>query len=144
MGELDVAAEVLIQRRGGELVDGLGNIVAGSLDRDVVVLLEVDTGVLLGRVVRGTEKLTLDTGVSRAGDVLSVAPLAITRAASAVVAATTTTRVAVEVAATAITTASTTPAAAAVVVLVGGNVVAPVGLAGAVVLAAKRLVTVAE
>lgn len=139
VGELDVAAEVLIQRRGGELVDGLGNIVAGSLDRNVVVLLEVDTGVLLGRVVGGTEKLTLDTGVSRTGDVLSVAPLAITRAASSVTTTTTATRVAVEVAAAAITTASTTPAAAAVVVLVGGNVVAPVGLAGAVVLAAEKV-----
>lgn len=139
VGEFDVAAEVLIQRGSGELVNGLGNLVAGSLDRNVVVLLKVDTGVLLGRVVGGTEKFTLDTGVSRTGDVLSVAPLPIARAASGVTTTATTTRVAVQVAAAAITTASTTPAAAAVVVLVGGNIVAPVGLASTVVLAAEKV-----
>jgi hypothetical protein len=62
-GHLDVAAQVLIQRRGGELVNRLRDVLAGSLDGNVVVLLEVDTGVLLGRVVGSTEELTLDAGV---------------------------------------------------------------------------------
>jgi hypothetical protein len=89
--------------------------------------------VLLGRVLgSGTEKLALDTGVSRAGDVLSVAPLSITRSTSSRSA---TARVTVEVTATAVTTTSTTPAASAVVVaLEGRNIVAPVVLAGTVVL----------
>lgn len=120
----------------------LGNVCTGSLNRDVVVLLEVDTSVLLGRVLgSNTEKLALDTGVGRAGDVLSIAPLSITRSAGS--GSATTTRVTVEVAATAVATTSTAPAASAVVVaLVGRNIVAPVVLAGAVVLAVKWLVNV--
>lgn len=92
VGELDVAAKVLVQGRSGELVDRLGDVLAGSLNGDVVVLLEVDTSVLLGRIIIGnTEKLTLDTGVSRTGNVLSVAPLSIARTASRVSSVITTT-----------------------------------------------------
>jgi hypothetical protein len=100
--------------------------------------------VLLGRVLgSNTEKLALDTGVSRARDVLSIAPLSIARSASSGSATTTTTRVTVEVAATAVATSSTAPAASAVVVaLEGRNIVAPVVLAGTVVLAVKRLANV--
>jgi hypothetical protein len=130
VSELDVAAQMLIQRRSRELVNGLRNILTRSLNGDVVVLLEVDTGVLLGRIVgSGAEKLALDTGVSRARNVLSIAPLSVARSAGSRSA---TTRVAV-VAATAVTT-STTPAASAVVVLVGRDIVTPVGLASTVVL----------
>jgi hypothetical protein len=135
VSELDVAAQMLIQGRSGELVNGLRNILTGSLNGNVVVLLEVDTGVLLGRIVgSGAEKLALDTGVSRAGNVLSIAPLSIARSAGSRSA----TRVAV-VAATAVTT-STTPAASAVVVLVGWDIVAPVGLASTVVLVSPSTV----
>ncbi|KAI6767232.1 hypothetical protein HG531_011592 [Fusarium graminearum] len=115
VSELNVAAQVFVQRRCGELVNRLGNVCTGSLNRDVVVLLEVDTSVLLGRVLgSNTEKLALDTGVGRAGDVLSIAPLSITRSAGS--GSATTTRVTVEVAATAVATTSTAPAASAVVV----------------------------
>jgi len=46
---------VVIQRGIGESVDGLGDILTGGLNRDVVVVGEVDTGLLLGRVVGDTE-----------------------------------------------------------------------------------------
>ena len=89
-GELDVGDQVVIQGRVGEGVDGLGNVLAGGLDGDVVVVGEVDAGVLLGRVVGGTEQLDLDAGVGGTGDVLSVAPLAVAGAAGGVGRATTT------------------------------------------------------
>jgi hypothetical protein len=140
VGELDVAAQMFIQRGGGELVNRLRHVGTGSLNGDVVVLLEVDTGVLLGRIVgSGTEELALDTGVSRTGNVLSVSPLSITRSASSGSAAA---RVAVEVAATTVATTSTAPATSAVVVLVGRDVVAPIVLASTVVLVSPG--TVAE
>jgi len=134
VSKLDIAAEMLIQRRSGELVDRLRNLMTRSLNGNVIVLLEVDTGVLLRGVIGGTKKLALDTGVSRARNVLSIAPLAITRAASSVT--TTASRVTIQVAATTAVTTSTAPAAPAVVVvvLIGGNVVAPVGLTGTIVL----------
>lgn len=125
VSQLDVAAQVLVQRGGGELVDRLRDIVAGSLNGDVVVLLEVDTGVLLRRVVRGAEELALDAGVSRARDVLAVAPLSVARATG---------RAAVTLVATAarVASAATTPAAAAVAALEsrgGVSAVAPVAAA---------------
>jgi hypothetical protein len=142
VGHLDVAAQVLVQRRSGELVDSLGNILTRGLNGNVVVLLEVDTGVLLGRIIDSTEKLTLDTGVSRTGNVLSVAPLSVARATGSVVAATTA-RVTVEVAASARVSSAATPttsavataAAAGSIVVVGRDVIAPVGLTSTVVLA---------
>jgi len=142
VSELDVAAKMLVQRRSGELVNRLRNLMTRSLNGNVIVLLEVDTSVLLRRVVGGTEKLALDTGVSRARNVLSIAPLAITRAAGSVTTAAA--RVTIQVAATTAVTTSTAPAASAVVVvvLVGRNVVAPVGLTGTIVLVSPG--TVAE
>ncbi|VUC19933.1 unnamed protein product, partial [Clonostachys rosea] len=62
VSELDVAAQMLIQRRAKELVDRLWHVTSRSLDGNVVILLEVDTSVLLGRVVDGTKELTLDSG----------------------------------------------------------------------------------
>jgi hypothetical protein len=140
VGEFDVAAEMLIQRRGGELGDGLGNVLTGSLDGDVVVLLEVDTGLLLGGVVENTEKLSLNARVGRARNVLSVAPLSIARTASSVVAA----AARVTFCATSVTTsatASTAIPAAAAVVLESWDLssVTPVGLSGTVVLAVADL-----
>lgn len=79
-GETNVGDKVVIQRGVGERSDGLGDILAGCLNGDVVVVGEVDTGVLLIRVVGDTEELTLNASVDGAGDVLAVAPLAITRA----------------------------------------------------------------
>jgi len=149
VGHLDVAAQVLVQRRSGELVDSLGNILTRGLNGNVVVLLEVDTGVLLGRIIDSTEKLTLDAGVSRTGNVLSVAPLSVARATGSVVAATTA-RVTVEVAASARVSSAATPTTSAVataaaggsIVVVGRDVIAPVGLTSTVVLVSPS--TVAE
>lgn len=79
-GEPDVGDQVVIQRGVAEGEDGLRHVLARGLDGDVVVLLEVDTSVLLGRVVGSTEKFALDARVGRARDVLAVLPSTITRA----------------------------------------------------------------
>ncbi|GKT40846.1 uncharacterized protein ColSpa_01026 [Colletotrichum spaethianum] len=103
---LDVADEVVVERGVGEGEDGLRDVVSRSLDGDVVVLLKVDTGLLLGCVVdTSAEELALDTGVGRAGNVLAVAPLAVAGATSLL--ATTTTSV------TAVAAAVSTAAATA-------------------------------
>jgi hypothetical protein len=81
-GKPDVADEVVVQRRVGEVQDGLRNILARSLDRDIVVLLEVDAAVLLGRIIGGAEEVPLHTRIGRAGNVLAVAPLTVARPAS--------------------------------------------------------------
>jgi hypothetical protein len=85
-GELDVAQQMVVKRRVGEAGDGLGDTLARGLDRDVVILLEVDTSLLLRRVVGDAVKLTLNTGVGGAGNMLAVLPLTVTRAASRAVA----------------------------------------------------------
>lgn len=108
--KLDVAAQMLIERGSGKLENRLGNIISRSLNRDVVVLLEVDASVLLGRIVGSTEELALDAGVGRTRDVLAVLPLAIARAASSV--ATAGAAVATFMT-TVASTAATSPAAAA-------------------------------
>jgi hypothetical protein len=71
---------VVIERGVGERVDGLGDVLAGCLNGDIVVVGEVDTGVLLARVVGDTEEFTLNASVDGTGDVLAITPLAITRA----------------------------------------------------------------
>lgn len=80
VGELDVLDQVVIQGRVGEGVDRLRDIVTRGLHGDVVVIGEVDTGVLLGGIVGKTEKLAFETGIGRTGNVLAVTPLAISRA----------------------------------------------------------------
>jgi hypothetical protein len=72
---------VVVKRGVSEGVDGLGDVLAGRLNGDIVVVGEVDAGVLLGGVIlTETEELTLQTGVGRTGDVLAVTPLTIARA----------------------------------------------------------------
>lgn len=77
VGELDVRQQMVIQGRVGKRVHGFGNVVAGRLDRDIVVVGEVDTSGLLRRVVGAAEELTLQSGIGRARDVLAVAPLSV-------------------------------------------------------------------
>lgn len=122
--ELDVGEQVVIQGRVGEGVDSLGDVIARGLDWDVIVVGEVDTGVLLVRVVGNTEELTLKTGVRGTGDVLAIAPLTVARAArsrstststSTAVRGATVARIAVGSGIKA-TTATTTPAAASAAV----------------------------
>ena len=88
-GQLDVAQQVLVERRVGKAGNGLGDTLARGLDGDVIVLLEVDTGLLLRGIVGYTVELTLNTGVGRTGDVLAVLPLSITRATGSTAAAST-------------------------------------------------------
>jgi hypothetical protein len=82
-GEFDVAQEMVVERGVREACDGLWHALAGSLDGNIIVFLEVDTGLLLGGVVGDTEELALNAGVGWAWDVLAVLPLTITRATSA-------------------------------------------------------------
>lgn len=142
-GHLNVAAKVLIQRRSGELVDRLGDVTTRGFDRDIVVLLKVDTGVLLGRIVGSAEELTLDTGVGGTRNVLSVPPLSVSRAASRV--ATTTVAAFISgTAATARVASATTPAATTTttVVLITGSISVPVGALTAAAVAALATVAV--
>jgi hypothetical protein len=80
--KLDVLNEVVVEGRIRELENGLGDIVSGGFDWDIVILLEVDTGLLLGWVICHAEKLTLETWISRTSNVLAIAPLAITTTTS--------------------------------------------------------------
>jgi len=80
MSELDVTKEMIIQGRVGELGCGLWDVMSRGFDRDIIVLLEVDTSLLLSWVVNDTKEFTLHPGVSRAWNVLAVTPLTITTA----------------------------------------------------------------
>jgi len=82
MCQLDVLQQMIIEGRVGEFEDRLGNIVTGSLNGDVVVLLEVDTGLLLGWVVSYAEELSLQTWVGWSSNVLPISPLSVTSTAS--------------------------------------------------------------
>lgn len=86
MGQLDVTAEMLVKGRCAEVVNSLGYIATRGLDRDVIVLLEVDTGLLFGRVVDNAKQFTLETCVGRASNMLAVMPSSIARAASTIAA----------------------------------------------------------
>jgi hypothetical protein len=79
-GELDVAQQMLIERRVLEASDWVWDILTRGLDRDVVVLVEVDAGLLLGGIVWHTIQLALGAWVCWARDVLAINPLAITGA----------------------------------------------------------------
>jgi hypothetical protein len=137
MGKFDVANKVLVQGRGRELIDRLRRVTTRGLDWDVVVLLKVDAGLLLGGVVDNTKEFTLETRVRRARNVLAIAPLAVTRAASR---ATAMAFIATAVAASTTTGKATAAATAGIVVgvVIGGDLggITPVVLASAVVLAA--------
>lgn len=73
---------MVVQRRVGEGKDRLRHVLTRGLDGNVVVLLEVDTGVLLGRIILGTEELALNARVGRARHMFSILPATIPRASS--------------------------------------------------------------
>ncbi len=73
---------MIIEGRVSEFEDGLGDIVTRGFDWNIVVLLEVDTGLLLGWVVSYAEELTLETRIRRSGNVLSITPCSITSTTS--------------------------------------------------------------
>ena len=91
MRELDVLEQVRVDRRRGELGDGLGDLGSGRLDGDVGVRVEVDARLLLGRVADLTEEVLLGASVGRARDVLAVLPRAVAVVAAGAVARATTT-----------------------------------------------------
>lgn len=148
MSELDVPAKVLVERGSGELEHRLRDVLSRRFDRNVIVLLEVDTGVLLCGVLGvAAEQLTLNTRVGRAGNVLAIFPLAISRTAGSVTTAAATTGVTTLVAAA--IASATTPAAttttssarwerATVTLEVDVLAVVPVVLTSSVVLAVGR------
>ena len=73
----DVREEVIIEGRAGEFGDSLRDILSRSLNRDIVVLVEVDTAGLVLSLVGDTEKFTLDTLVDRTRNVLAIGPSAL-------------------------------------------------------------------
>jgi hypothetical protein len=80
VSELNVLQQVLVERGVGELEDRLRDIVSRGLDWNIIILLEVDTGLLFGGVIQDAEELTLKTWVGRAGDVFALSPLSVTAA----------------------------------------------------------------
>jgi hypothetical protein len=76
-GKGDVLNKMFVQGRGLELGDSLRDVVSGSLNGNVVVLLEVNSGLLLSRVVGDTVELTLEVGVSSSVEVLSLGPVSL-------------------------------------------------------------------
>ncbi|ROV91474.1 hypothetical protein VSDG_07154 [Cytospora chrysosperma] len=81
-GERNVGDQVVVQRGVAEGKDRVWHVLARGLDGNVVVLLEVDTSVLLRRVVGCTEELALDARVGGARNVLAIVPSTIPRAPS--------------------------------------------------------------
>lgn len=82
MGELNVLQQVVIKWWVSELEDGLRDIVSRGFHWDIIVFLEVNTGLLLGRIIHDTKELTLHTWIGWSRDVLSISPLSITTTAS--------------------------------------------------------------
>ena len=70
----DVLEEHRIQWRVRKLSDRLWNTSTSGLDGDVVVFLEVNASVLLGRVVFIAEELLFHAHVAAAGDVFALPP----------------------------------------------------------------------
>lgn len=82
MSELNVLQKVVVKRWVGKLENGLGDIVPRCFNGDVVVLLEVDTGLLLSGIIHYTEELALEARVGRAGNVFTISPLSVTASTS--------------------------------------------------------------
>jgi hypothetical protein len=80
MSKLDVAEKMIIQRRVGELGCRLWDIMSRGFNRNIIVFLEIDTGLLLGWVINDAEEFALQTGIGRTWNVLAVTPLTITTA----------------------------------------------------------------
>ena len=70
----DVLEEHRVQRWVRKLSNRLWHTSTSGLNGNVVVLLEVDTSVLLGRVILLAVELFLQAHVTAAGDVLALLP----------------------------------------------------------------------
>jgi hypothetical protein len=76
-----------VERRAREGGKGLWNSSTGSLDGNIVVLLEINTGVLFGRVVGVAEKFLLQKVAARANNVSPILPSTVTKSGSVAAAA---------------------------------------------------------
>ncbi len=65
-GQLDVAEQVVIERRIGEDCDGFGNVLTRGLDWDVIVLSKLMPVCCFARVIGHAKQFALDTWVGRA------------------------------------------------------------------------------
>jgi len=72
---VDVIQKNWIEGGIGESRDRLRDAGASCLDGYIIILFKVDSGVLLGRIIRFTEELLLEAGVTRTNDVLGVFPV---------------------------------------------------------------------
>jgi len=63
-----------VQRRVGKCINRLRHTGSSGLDRYVVVFVEIDTGMLCGRVFSITEKFFFDAHVTTANDMFSIFP----------------------------------------------------------------------
>jgi hypothetical protein len=70
----NVLQKYRVQRRIGKSIDGIRYTSSGGFDRDIVILVKVDTGVLHRCVLSVTEKFFFDTLVASADDMLSILP----------------------------------------------------------------------
>lgn len=75
--KLDVGDEMVIERRVREGQHWIRDIMAASLDGDVIVVCKVDTGSGLCRVIRSAKQFTFDLGILGTRDMLTVSPLSI-------------------------------------------------------------------
>jgi hypothetical protein len=79
VSKLDIAEKVVIQWWIGELENWLWDIMSRGLDWNIIVFLEVNTGLLLCWVgVSDTKEFALNTWVCWSSNVLAVSPLPIT------------------------------------------------------------------
>lgn len=118
--KLDVSQQVLLEGRRGESVDGLGHVVTGGLDGNLVVVIKVDTGGLESLVVSNAEDFNLGSLVPGAGDMLTIHERALGGVSEATSVATVVTPR--STASTASTTSVASPVGASGVVLEGVGV----------------------
>lgn len=79
MSKFNVCEKMRIQRGRGKSCDSLRNICARCLDRNIIVLLKVDSRSLLGRIVCYSEKLSFQTRIWGPGNMLPITPSTFTR-----------------------------------------------------------------
>ena len=66
-----------VQRRISKRIDGFRHTGTSGLDRDVIILVKVNTGMLYGSIFSVTKKFFFDAHVATANDMLSILPSAV-------------------------------------------------------------------
>lgn len=80
--ELNVAEKMIVEGRIRESIHRLRDILAASLNRNVIVVGKVDTGLLFAGIVGDTEEFPLHFGICGSGNMLSISPLSLSCATS--------------------------------------------------------------